>query len=704
MRYDFPPHAEPGRPTCSEPRVSLLEVRDLNVWYGLPDGGEVHAVRGVSLDLDPGERFGLVGESGSGKTTAILAMMGLLPSTASISGQVRIAGTNILDRGESGVRPYRWRDVAMVFQGAMNSLNPVRRIGWQIAQPMLRHKTYAREESRQRAAELLKRVGLPADIARRYPHELSGGMRQRVAIAMALACDPKVLLADEPTTALDVIVQAQILNLLSELSADLGLGLILVTHDLPVVAQVCDNAAVMYAGELVERGATDELYHRPRHPYTRLLFSATPDLSTDSPVISIAGAPPRLDRAIPGCPFQPRCDSALDICSVQAPALRTFDSGHQAACHLNDLSEAGHHVSAAGTRPLAPSAESGPAPTAPQSARTQSAGVLLDVHDLSVHYRLRRSLGQALVGKEGGVVRAVDRLSLQVARGEMIALIGESGCGKTTTAQAILKMIDPAGGTIAFAGTEIAHLSQRRFRPMRRSLQMVYQDPYDALDPRFRVRDIIEEALIVNKIGEDGSGRRAKVIDALERVELAPADLYLDRYPHELSGGQRQRVAIASALVLEPELLVADEPVSMLDVSVRAGVLSLLSQLRQDDRMAVVMITHDLSTAAHFADRIAVMYLGRIVEEGPARDVIANPQHPYTKALLSVLPKRDPRQRSRSGILAGEIPNRTMTPAGCRFHPRCPIAEQQCHELDPELRIPPGLPDAGRHSVACLLA
>lgn len=678
--------------------MSLLEVRDLNVWYALPDGGEVHAVRGISFDLEPGERFGLVGESGSGKTTAIQAMMGLLPSSASISGQVRIAGTSVLDRGESGVRPYRWRDIAMVFQGAMNALNPVRRVGWQIAQPMLSHEVGSRQVARLRTTELLEKVGLPADVGRRYPHELSGGMRQRVAIAMALACDPKILLADEPTTALDVIVQAQILDLLSELSKDLGLGLVLVTHDLPIVAQICEKAAVMYAGQLVESGLTDDLYHSPRHPYTSLLFNATPDLAADRPVMSIAGAPPRLDREVAGCPFQPRCEFALELCAVQAPVLRGFESAHQAACHLNDISMPSLMRASAGEVPTLAQ------PSKTQPADTQHAGALLEVHDLSVHYRLRRPLGHALTRKQGGVVRAVDGVSLQVDRGEMVALIGESGCGKTTTAQAILKMIDPASGTIAFAGNEIAQLSERQFRPMRRRVQMIYQDPYDALDPRFRVRDIIEEALIVNKVAEGTSGRRAKVIDALERVELSPADLYLERYPHELSGGQRQRVAIASALVLEPDLLLADEPVSMLDVSVRAGVLSLLSRLRHNGKMAVIMITHDLSTAAHFADRIAVMYLGRIVEEGAARDVIANPQHPYTRALLSVVPRRDPRERNQGRILAGEIPNPTMTPPGCRFHPRCPIAEQQCHEVDPDLRIPPGLPRDSGHSVACLLA
>jgi oligopeptide/dipeptide ABC transporter ATP-binding protein len=320
--------------------VSVLDVSDLHVWFDLPDGGQVHAVSGVSLTLAAGERFGLVGESGCGKTTAILALMGLLPPTASVAGEVRIDGQSILAGGEDSVRPHRWKEVAMVFQGAMNALNPVKRIGWQIAEPIAYHGIAQGAGARRRAGELLEMVGIPAAAAERYPHEFSGGMRQRAAIAMALACQPKVLLADEPTTALDVMVQAQILELLSGLSDELGLALILVTHDLPVVAQVCERAAVMYAGEIVESGPTDALYHQPRHPYTRLLFAATPDLYGQEAVVSIPGAPPRLDRETTGCPFRPRCDVPLDRCAAEHPELRQVAPGHQAACHRNELVDA----------------------------------------------------------------------------------------------------------------------------------------------------------------------------------------------------------------------------------------------------------------------------------------------------------------------------------------------------------------------------
>jgi oligopeptide/dipeptide ABC transporter ATP-binding protein len=321
--------------------MSLLEVRDLHVWFEPPNSAEVHAVQGVSFALAAGERFGLVGESGCGKTTTILALMGLLPPNALVAGEVLLDGQNILAGGENSVQAYRWKDVAMVFQGAMNALNPVKKVGWQIAEPMAYHGIAQGSAARARAGELLELVGIPAAAGERYPHEFSGGMRQRAAIAMALACRPKILLADEPTTALDVMVQAQILELLGGLTRELGLALVLVTHDLPVIAQVCERAAVMYAGEIVETGPTDALYHSPRHPYTRLLFAATPDLYGTEDVVSIAGSPPRLDRAEPGCPFRPRCDVVLDRCASEHPELRPVGPGHEAACHRNDLAEAG---------------------------------------------------------------------------------------------------------------------------------------------------------------------------------------------------------------------------------------------------------------------------------------------------------------------------------------------------------------------------
>jgi oligopeptide/dipeptide ABC transporter ATP-binding protein len=663
--------------------MSLLEVRDLNVWFDLEAGRELHAVQGVSLSLDPGDRMGLVGESGCGKTTSILAVMGLLPSSASVAGQILLGGRDIMSHGEPTIRPHRWTEIAMVFQGAMNALNPVQRVAAQIVEPMERHGVEEGAAAERRAGELLELVGIPASTGARYPHELSGGMRQRAAIAMALACSPKILLADEPTTALDVMVQAQILQLLTRLSDDLGLALVLVTHDLPIVAQVCERAAVMYAGRIVETGGMDGLFHDPRHPYTRLLFAATPDLHGRQDVVSIPGAPPRLDRPIDGCEFRERCDVAIDRCAVERPELLGA-GGSQAACHVP------------GTRPVA-ARRSVPASEPPARAAADGQA-LLEVDRLVKGFPIRRGLVGSIRREPRRTVRAVDGVSFEVHKGEMVALVGESGCGKTTTAHSVMHLLEPDSGTVRFDGGEIASLTPRRLRPLRRRMQMIYQDPYESLDPRLRVQETIEEPLIVHRMGGTKIERREHVMEAMRRAGLTPPEQYMTRYPHELSGGQRQRVAIAGSLVLDPELLVADEPVSMLDVSVRAGVLGLLDELRRTGDMGILMITHDLSTAAHFADRIIVMYLGRIVEEGPASEVIERPQHPYTKALLSVVPRPDPREHVTPQILVGETPNPAQLPPGCRFHPRCPVAEERCRVEDPALVAV----DRG-HRAACVL-
>jgi peptide/nickel transport system ATP-binding protein len=579
----------------------------------------------------------------------------------------------------------------------MNALNPVKTVGSQIVEPMEFHGTARGAAAEKQASALLELVGIPASAAERYPHEFSGGMRQRAAIAMALACDPKVLLADEPTTALDVMVQAQILQLLVSLTRDLGLAVILVTHDLPLVTQVCERAVVMYAGRIAESGPVDTLFHDPRHPYTRLLFEATPDLRGEAEVVSIPGAPPRLDRTLDGCPFEPRCDRAFDRCKVDTPQLAMVATRHEAACHLNDAAPGQAGAGVAGGDGV------GRANSAARRHGSRSGErELLEVRDLVVRYPLRRGLMGAVRREPHRFVSAVDGVSLFLGPGEMLAIVGESGCGKTSTAQAILRMVDATSGVIRVGGRNITHLDGKDLRTLRSTTQMVYQDPYESLDPRFRVRRAVEEPMVIHGIGGSKTERERLVIEALESVELSPADLFIDRYPHELSGGQRQRVAIAASLVLQPKLLLADEPVSMLDVSIRAGILALLDNLRRDRDMAVVMITHDLSTAAHFADRIAVMYLGRIVEEGPARQVIGDPQHPYTKALMSVVPKRDPRDHTEPQILQGETPDPIDIPTGCRFHPRCPVAVKRCSEIDPELRAAAGMV-GNTHRAACIL-
>lgn len=510
------------------------------------------------------------------------------------------------------------------------------------------HGTASGASATMRAGELLAMVGMEASTIRRYPHELSGGMRQRAAMAMALACGPKVLLADEPTTALDVVVQAQILKLLVQLAEQIGLALVLVTHDLAVVAQVCQRAATMYAGEIVETGPLETVYRTPAHPYSAMLLAATPTLRENGPLTSIAGNPPRLDGVQRGCPFEPRCDRSLPSCVTVHPALREVADQHRAACHLNDSMSGGVRAE------VAPAGVTGGLQRRPSdaaaAARRATAGsgshpthkLVLQVTDLVVEYPRQRTLTQVMRRAAVPPTRAVDGLSLSVAAGEMLALVGQSGCGKTTTALAALSMLDLVSGTVLVEGLDISSLRPGDLRRLRRRMQVVYQDPYESLDPRFRVRDTVAEPLLIH--GERGTRaqRHERVREALSRVDLSPPELYLDRYPHELSGGQRQRLAIAASLMLRPKLLIADEPVSMLDVSVRAGILALLDDLRRREDMAILMITHDLSTAAQYADRIAVMHEGRIVEEGSTRQIVSRPQHPYSKALLAAVPCRFP--------------------------------------------------------------
>ena len=722
--------------------MSLLEARGLEVFFDLPNG-ELHAVQGVNLSLDAGERLGLVGESGSGKTTTILALMGLLPPTASVAGDVRLDGRDLLGDGERGCNTWRWCDIATVFQGAMNALNPVRTIGWQIAEPMEVHRTATGAAARARTRELLVLTGLPPGVEQAYPHELSGGMRQRAAIAMALACKPKVLLADEPTTALDVVVQDGILRLLAHLTDELDLALVLVTHDLAAAAATCTRLAVMYAGRVVEEAPVGDIEGSAQHPYTRQLFAATPSLLGHTTLKPIPGIPPRLDKPVDGCPFAPRCEARFDPCSRERPALVSVGAGWRSACHLAvaargqsvadtshqsdvaltpSMSASAHGQAAAHSGTSVPVAPGGIAPPAARrhapgaggSRAAQPAAALagdsspapddqspeaaLVLDKVFVAFPRRRPLTHVIRGRPRPVVRAVDGVSLTVAPGEMVALVGESGSGKTSTANAIVGNAALIGGDITIAGHAVTEMDKKSRRQSYRHVQLVYQDPYESLDPRKRVRAILDEPLRVNRMGRGRDERRQMAVEALSQVGLDPPELFADRYPHELSGGQRQRVAIAAALVMKPMIIIADEPVSMLDVSIRAEVLQVFDNLRRTLSVAVVMITHDLSTAAHYADRIAVMYLGRIVELGPAEQIVRSPRHPYTRALIAAVPGTIP-QGARPAPLAGEIPDSSAVPTGCRFHPRCPIALAECASHDPEF-VNVG-PD---HFAACVLA
>jgi peptide/nickel transport system ATP-binding protein len=543
---------------------TLLSVRDLRVSFATEDG-DVQAVAGVSFDLEPGEVLAIVGESGAGKSVTAQAVMGLLPSrNATVEGSARLRGRELTSASETEMQKVRGAQIAMIFQDPMTSLNPVYRVGAQIVEAIRAHRPeVSKGEAREQAVELLDSVGIPEPGRRvdSYPHEFSGGMRQRAMIAMALALEPSVLIADEPTTALDVTIQAQILRLLERLNRERDLATIIVTHDLGVVAEVADRVLVMSEGGIVERGDLDQVFYASKDPYTRKLLSAVL----------------RLD---------------------QAPPLR---------------------------------------------ARKHEAS-LLEVTDLVKHYPVKRGL---LIDREVDQVRAVDGVSFSVEQGETLGLVGESGSGKTTLSRTVLQLLQPTSGSVRFEGREIAGLSRREMRPLRPEMQMIFQDPYASLNPRKRVGQIVGDPLQLQGRASGAELQRA-ARDLLERVGLSPE--HYQRYPHEFSGGQRQRIGIARALALQPKLIVADEPVSALDVSIRAQILTLLAELQEDFGLTYVFVAHDIGVVRHVSDRIAVMHNGKIVEQGPADQVCERPSDPYTKSLLAAVPVPDPREsRARRG-------------------------------------------------------
>jgi len=717
--------------------MTVLDVRNLSVDYLGDDASALHAVSNVYFRLEQGRSLGLVGESGCGKTTAMMSLLRLLPEEGRIvEGQVLFDGQDILQYSEAQMRQVRWHGMSMVFQGAMNALNPVRTIESQIVEALQLHGVERQARAaRARAGELLEMVGIPARRGRHYPHQYSGGMRQRAVIAMALACNPHVLIADEPTTALDVMIQAQILELLEQLQADLNLALVVVTHDLGMVAEVCDQVLVMYGGMVAEIASSDEVFNNPRHPYTQRLLEAFPDVEEPgSTLASIPGNPPRLDDLPPGCRFEPRCHCRTEVCVTAPPPLLEVGPGHWAACFL--LGATGRtnegpildapHIKAVVQPDPSDAAEPAPSPAMERGPTRSPNGAppILRVDNLRKYFPLSRGIAGALTRKPHRFVRAVDGVSLDVRRGEILALVGESGSGKTTVGMSILGLQLPTSGQVLFegynvaewahghgpsleagarefvtdAGPDLANLSRRRrIMVLRERAQMIFQDPYESLNPRQTIFDIVSEPLKVHHLAASQQEQEDRVRVALETCGLAPADHFWARYPAELSGGQRQRVVIAGALVLEPDLLVADEPVSMLDVSIRAEILGLLHTLRNERLITILYTTHDLATAGYFTDRMAVMYLGRIVELGPTTEVLREPRHPYTRALISVVPVPNPRRRRQRTILQGEIPNPIDIPAGCRFHPRCPDATAECRETDPQLR-----PVASSHEVACI--
>jgi peptide/nickel transport system ATP-binding protein len=674
----------------------VLAVRDLRVTFP-GQSGDVRAVRGIDYELARGEVLGIVGESGSGKSASATAVTGLLPGHAVIEGSVKLDGQELIGLDDERMAAIRGKRIAMVFQDPLSALTPVYTVGAQLAEAVRIHNDVSKEAAHDRAVELLKLVGIPnaSERASAFPHEFSGGMRQRVMIAMAIANDPDVIIADEPTTALDVTIQAQVLEVLRTAREVTGAAIVMITHDLSVIAGFADRVAVMYAGRIVETGTVDEVFYTPRMPYTMGLLGAIPraDDPGDRPLVPIEGTPPSLMDLPPGCPFAARCPLVFETCREVEPALIAVGSpGHRSACHLAEKIEAGGW-SPTDVYPL-PDLPEAPAARIPREERE----VVLEAKDLVRHHPLLKG---AVFKRQVGAVRAVDGISFDVRDGEVLALVGESGCGKTTTLLEVLELAAPQSGRIVVLGRDTAELSQSERRAMRRDVNIVFQDPLASLDPRLPVSDILAEPMRTH--GMNGSQVNARIRELLRLVGLNPE--HASRYPQQFSGGQRQRIGIARALALEPELLVLDEPVSALDVSIQAGVINLLEELRARLGLSYLFVAHDLAVVRHIADRIAVMYLGKIVEIGDVTRVYEHASHPYTQALLSAIPLPDPhKERARRRILLeGDLPSPANPPSGCRFRTRCPkfaaLDEERrtrCLEEEPPLY---GVEDD--HSAAC---
>ncbi len=665
----------------------LLRVENLRTWIDT-DRAPVRAVDGVDFQIARGETFALLGESGCGKSMTAVSIMRLLPEAARIvSGSVLLNGLDLFALPEMEMRGVRGRRLAMIFQEPALSLNPVLTVGSQVGEAVRRHTSLRGEAARRRAVELLAQVGMP-DPERRlgeYPFQLSGGMKQRVMIAMALAGEPDLLIADEPTTALDVTIQAQVLELLQRLQAQTGMAILLVTHDLGVVAQMAHTVAVMYAGQIVETARAREFFRHPRHPYSRKLFASIPsERSRRQPLAVIRGTVPALDREFVGCRFADRCDDAWDRCRRETPAWIKTGDGSGVSCHLyqgSGIRDQGSGIrdqgSETGERVPPSSVSAGAWEGSGVNPGPQAANPLLQVSDLKVHFPIHKGVLKRVVGH----VKAVDGVSFELEQGRTLAVVGESGSGKTTIGKAILQLIRPTAGRVLFRGADLTGLSRRRLRPLRRALQIVFQDPYGSLNPRMRVADILLEGMRALKVGATDAERAQRVVELLAQVGL-PAEARL-RYPHEFSGGQRQRIAIARALAVEPQLIVCDEPTSALDLSVQAQILNLLRELQERLGLAYLFITHNMGVVAHLAHRVAVVYLGRIVEQGSVDEVLKAPQHPYTQALLSAVPVIDPASRREVVRLRGDLPSPVHPPAGCHFHPRCPKAMDVCRQAYP---------------------
>lgn len=627
---------------------TVLSVRDLKVSFP-SEAGRVDAVRGVSFDLEAGRTLGIVGESGSGKSVTSLAIMGLLDENAKVTGSIVFDGEELLGKTDKQMSVIRGNGMAMVFQDPLTSLTPVFTIGDQLIEALTVHRNLSSQEAWDRSIELLTLVGItePEKRMKSFPHEFSGGMRQRVVIAIAMANNPRLIICDEPTTALDVTIQAQILDLIEKAQDETGAAVIMITHDMGVVARTADDVMVMYAGKPVEQAPAHELFHRTRMPYSIGLLGAIPrvDKAEKEPLTPIKGNPPLLIDLPDACPFASRCPIVVDACLTREPDLDAVDTGsgepHLAACiRADEISDGG----LIGGLPVYPVRQ------VPESELTQTPReerpVTLDVRNLTKTFPLLKG---ALFKRKVGEVHAVKGVTFDVREGETMAIVGESGSGKSTTLLQIMDFAKQDDGDIVIAGTSVNDIHSHKVeRELRRDIQIVFQDPMGALDPRMTVADIIAEPLFA--IGTPKAEAMDRVEELMDLVGLNPA--HRDRFPGAFSGGQRQRIGIARALSTNPKIVVLDEPVSALDVSIQAGVINLLDELKVKLGLSYLFVAHDLSVVRHIADRVAVMYLGEFVEYGEVDEVFENPKHPYTQALLSAIPVPDPDiERTRERVV-----------------------------------------------------
>ncbi len=658
----------------------------------------VRAVDGLSLSIRQGETFALLGESGCGKSMTALSIMRLLPDTGTITaGRIYLHDEDLLQLPETTMRNIRGKHISMIFQEPMLSLNPVLTIAEQIQEVLQQHFRLPHNSSQTRIQTLLKQVGIP-DAAQRmheYPFQFSGGMKQRAMIAMALAGEPELLIADEPTTALDVTIQAQVLDLMRQIQQHNHMAILLITHDLGVVAEMAQHVAVMYAGEIVEQASRQVFFDRPAHPYSQQLFASLPEKHKRDQALSvIQGTVPSLAQSFSGCRFADRCSQVMAHCRTTVPDWHTIDHDHQVRCHL--FAQATWQLLAR------TNSHDGDTTTRSVAAQTEDLSPLLQVNDLKVHFPVRKGFFKRIVG----YIKAVDGVSLTITAGKTLALVGESGCGKTTIGKSILQLVPSTSGSVRFKQQELTTLQRGALQPIRSQFQIIFQDPYSSLNPRMRVFEILREGMDAlnpapsNSAEQDqttgNSAKEAEIDALLQRVGL-PAEVKW-RYPHEFSGGQRQRIAIARALAVNPQLLICDEPTSALDVSVQAQILNLLKSLQNNLGLAYLFITHNIAVVEYLADEVAVMYLGRIVEHGRIDEVIGEPRHPYTRALLSSVPRIEENASRRMTLVKGDLPSPMAPPQGCHFHPRCPHAMPICRET-----YPPVSAFSATHTTHCYL-